>query len=183
MPIASLKRQFLNNFNDYKELLRLMLTPDEICDAVEDINLDDLYGRGFRTILLDLDNTLMTYEQKELSLQKYNWVERLKIQGFRVFIISNNSSKRRVQRVAKQLMIDGLYFSTKPLVFGAKELAERQMIDFERTIVVGDQVLTDVIFGNWLRAHTVLIEPLNKRLSFIKTLQREVELFLLRNLD
>ena len=48
----------------------------------------------------------MTYQQKELTLQKYNWVERLKIQGFRVFIISNNSSKRRIQRVSKQLMVD-----------------------------------------------------------------------------
>lgn len=182
MSSNTLSRYFYN-LNEYKELLRQLLTPDEICDAVEDINLDDLYARGFRTLLLDLDNTLMTYQQKELTLQKYNWVERLKIQGFRVFIISNNSSKRRVQRVAKQLMVDGMYFSTKPLVIGVKELAERHNIDVDRAIVVGDQVLTDVICGNWLGAHTVLVDPINKRLSFIKTLQREVELFLLRNLD
>jgi uncharacterized protein len=177
------KIQSFFNGSEYRELLKQLCTPSEICDGVEFINIEDLYHRGFRTILLDIDNTLMTYKQKELTLQKYNWVEKLKIQGFRVFLVSNNSSKRRVQRVAKQLMLEGLYFATKPFTFGVRELAERYGIDFNRSVVIGDQVLTDIIFGNWLQAHTILVEPLDKRLSFIKTLQREIELYVLKHLE
>ena len=46
--------------------------------------------------------------------------------------------------------------------------------------MVGDQLFTDVLIGNWLGANSVLVDPIDKRLSFFKTLQRQIELQLMR---
>ncbi|MBT5856030.1 YqeG family HAD IIIA-type phosphatase [bacterium] len=176
-------KKYFFSWTQYRELLRELLTPNEICENPEDIHAEDLYRKGFRTIMLDIDNTIMKYTERDISLQKVAWVDSLKATGFRIFILSNNSSKHRIQRVANQLQLEGAYFSQKPLPFGFRELALKHHIFPSRTIVIGDQLLTDVIIGNWIGAHSILVDPLDKRVSFIKTMQRELELFVLRKLD
>ncbi|RAP34673.1 YqeG family HAD IIIA-type phosphatase [Candidatus Marinamargulisbacteria bacterium SCGC AG-439-L15] len=175
---------FFSNYffsiNDYKRLLKSLLTPSAVYDDVESIDLQQLYDNGFTTFILDIDNTLMSYSERQISLQKEGWVEKVKSMGFRVFVVSNNSSKKRILRAAKQLDTDGLYFALKPFVYGVREFAEDQFIDFEKTVVVGDQLLTDIILGNWLRSYSVLVDPLGKKQSFIKRVQHKFERFLLK---
>jgi|AACY02.8.fsa_nt_gi HAD superfamily (subfamily IIIA) phosphatase, TIGR01668 len=166
----------------FREILRTIFSPNEICEGVEDINMDDLYHKGYKTVILDVDNTLVTYNNRSLSLQKINWIERLKAQGFVVFLVSNNSSKKRIERIAIESQLKGMYFALKPFVYGLKEFSDQYFIELDKTIFIGDQLFTDVLFGNWSKGYTILVEPLEKRLSLIKTLQREVELFILRKL-
>jgi len=168
---------------EYRELLCQLLIPKEICESVEDVDLEGLEERGFQTIFLDVDNTLITYNQRDLTLQRLHWVDRVKAKGFRVFLISNNKSQSRIARVAKQLDVEGLYFACKPFTFSIKEFARHHHIDLQKSVIIGDQLLTDVVLGNWIQAYSILVDPLDKRVSFIKTLQREVELYLLRKLE
>lgn len=167
-------------FRSYLEILKTLLIPNEIHHEVEQINEGDLYNKGFRTIFLDIDNTVMGYSEREISLKKATWVKRVIASGFDVYIVSNNSGFRRINRVAKELNITGTYFSMKPFSFSFRDLANRHNIDFKKTITIGDQLFTDVIGGNWCKTYTILVDPLDKKLSFIKTLQRELELFLIK---
>ncbi len=163
-------------------LLKSVFVPNEVLERVEDVNFRQLYTKGYRVVFLDIDNTVMTYEQKNLSLQKISWIEKIKSLGFQVFFVSNNINGRRVNRVCTQTGVEGIYFSCKPLVMSVKALAKDNFIDFREVVMIGDQILTDIIMGNWLKCYTVLVDPLGKRLSFLKTLQRDIELFLLRKL-
>ena len=86
----------------------------------------------------------------------------------------------RIQRVSRQLEVFGIHFSLKPFVWSTRNFAKRMGFDLTRSIIIGDQLFTDVIMGNWLRSYTILVDPLDKKLSFVKTVQREIELFLLR---
>ena len=86
----------------YKSILRELLYPDEICDQVEDISVDDLIYSGYTTIILDVDNTILAYEDAELTLNKHHWVDRLRANGWIVYLMSNNSSKKRIQKVSDQ---------------------------------------------------------------------------------
>jgi hypothetical protein len=164
-------------------MVNTLLTPDEMYHRVEDLDLEDFYNEGFRTIFLDVDNTLMTYDQRKCAISKISWVEQQKRRGFNVFLVSNNSSKSRIGKVCDQLNCDGVYLALKPLTFGIRDLAKRHKVDLTRSIVIGDQVLKDVMVGNWLKCITILVEPMNKRLSFFKTVQRDIELFILRKLE
>jgi HAD superfamily phosphatase (TIGR01668 family) len=172
-----------NILKDYIFIAKELFTPNELCDGVEEIILDSLYHKGYRTIFLDIDNTLITYDKRKLSLQKINWVQKCKTLGFEVFLVSNNLNHRRMRYIASQLDVEqGLYFALKPFAPGIKDLASRFQIDLATTVVIGDQLFTDVLMGNWLKCYTILVDPLDKKLSFLKTLQRDFELFLVNKL-
>ena len=116
------------SIKEYKKIVKEILVPNDIYDAVEDIQLTSLYDQGFRTIFLDVDNTIMTYAEKNISLEKEQWVEMAKEIGFDVYLISNNSSKKRLTKCAKRLDLQGIYFSLKPLCFSTKEFIQKKLI-------------------------------------------------------
>ncbi|MGE4169814.1 MAG: YqeG family HAD IIIA-type phosphatase [Candidatus Margulisiibacteriota bacterium] len=166
-----------------KTVVYELLSPSEILERVEDIQLEALIAKGYRALFLDIDNTLVSLKERNLSLQKLNWLSKAKALGFEVFFVSNNRSQRRIERFCKQAEVTGVYRAWKPFVYALQELAGEKGIDLEKSVVVGDQLLTDVILGRWVRAHTVLVDPIDKRLSFIKAVQREIEMTLIRNIQ
>ena len=166
--------------HSYLEILKTLFIPNVIHRDVEQIDEDTLYNKGYRTIFLDIDNTVMGYSEREISLKKATWIKRIIATGFKVYIISNNSGFRRINRVAKELNITGTYFSMKPFSFSFRDLAGRHNINLRKTITIGDQLFTDVLGGNWCKTYTILVDPLDKKLSFIKTVQREIELYLIK---
>jgi HAD superfamily phosphatase (TIGR01668 family) len=165
---------------DYFNIIKLLLTPDEILEGVEDIQLEAMYLEGYRTILMDIDGTIVPREENNLSLQHANWIDTAQSLGFRLYLISNNSSKRRITRICKQTNLEGIYFAMKPLSFCTKDFMKTHYVTPEKTIFVGDQLLTDVIVGKWCKLYTILVDPLGKNLSFLKTLQRDVEIKILK---
>ncbi|NQY73320.1 MAG: YqeG family HAD IIIA-type phosphatase [Candidatus Margulisbacteria bacterium] len=170
------------SLNQYTSVLRFIFTPNDICEKVEDIQLETLVQK-YPIMLLDVDNTILPYTQSRLSFQKLNWINRSKALGFKIYLISNNISKRRIEKVAIQLGVTGIYFACKPFVWSIKDMVGRYDIDIKKCVVIGDQMSRDVVLGNWLRCHTILVDPLDKKVSFLKTVQRDVELFLLKKLN
>ena len=63
----------------------------------------------------------------------------------------------------------------KPLPFSLKEFAKIHKINLKKTIYVGDQILTDVFVGNWVKAYSVLVLSDKYPLTFIKTIQKDIE--------
>ena len=169
--------------NDYLGIIKDLLTPKEIRSSVTEIPLESLYQDGYHTMLIDVDNTILAASQRTLSLEHAHWVEKAKEIGFDVLLVSNNSSYRRIKRVCEHTKTTGIYFALKPFVFSIKDLAKRHGITLSQCLVVGDQMLTDVLIGNWIGAYPILVDPIDKKLSFIKTLQRELELFLLSKIS
>jgi uncharacterized protein len=163
--------------------LRRILTPKEIHASVADINLHALYNKGIRTLFLDVDNTLMRYDERVLSPHYYHWVVKAKSAGFSIFLLSNNLSYRRILRVCEQTETQGVHFACKPFTPAIKDLARRHGVSFKTSAVIGDQVLKDVIVGNWVRAYSILVDPIDKQSSFFKMLQREFELWILNRLS
>jgi HAD superfamily phosphatase (TIGR01668 family) len=170
---------FISSFKAYRRCLKSLITPHEIVETLHAIDFDDLYKNGYRTIFFDVDNTLVAPEKVKLSLQMENMVNAIKNKGFSIFLVSNNSSKNRIQRICHQLDVTGYFFAIKPFPFTAFNIRTHYNINFEKTIVIGDQLLTDIVLSNWINAYGIFVEPINKKLSFIKTLQRELELKLI----
>lgn len=169
---------------DYFAICKEIFTPNEICETVEDIVLESLFFKGYRTLLLDVDNTLVPYSQRKLTLQKINWVQKCRNIGFDIFLVSNNLNNRRIRHIAEQIDVyQGIYFALKPFPFSVQDLAGIYNLDLTRTVVIGDQLFTDIVMGNWLKSYTILVDPLDKRLSFFKTLQRDIELYFLKQLN
>lgn len=162
-------------FRDIITIIKRVIIPNYHYDTILDIPLNELYNQGHTAILMDVDNTILPRSQKEISLQMSNWVDTAKRIGYKVLFVSNNSSFRRINRVAKQIEVEGLHFACKPLIYSTRDLLKRHQLDPKKCLYMGDQMLTDVVVGNWTGMTTILVDPYDKRLSVIKAIQHEVE--------
>ena len=135
------------------------LRPDAHIASLVDVRVDELWARGLRGIVLDLDNTCCAYHQPELAAGVADWVAGAQDRGFRIVILSNNFSER-VAAVGAQLGVPTVPNALKPLPFGFLRALRLLGTPRRATVVIGDQVFTDVLGGKLLGLHTVLTEPI-----------------------
>ena len=71
------------------------LIPTHVCGSIYDIDYAALAARGVKLVLADLDNTLVSYAQREPTPRLRAWVEELRGLGITVFVLSNSTNSRR----------------------------------------------------------------------------------------
>ncbi len=127
--------------------------------TIYDIDFYKLWEKGFRNILCDLDNTLTAFFNKIPDEKVKNLIDKIRKIGFNFFVISNNR-KKRVNMFCEPLDVNGsLYRASKPSVLRLSLFMKKNMIYPDETIVIGDQIMTDVILANRLDVASILIEP------------------------
>jgi|LAHS01.1.fsa_nt_gb HAD superfamily phosphatase (TIGR01668 family) len=118
--------------------------------------------QGLKNILLDLDNTLAPYKEKEPSEETKAWVSSLQKEGLHLYIASNNTSKR-VTRYAKLLGVKALSGLLKPFAFRLKRILKEQGFVKSETVLIGDQIMTDVVSANHSGIRSILTDPLSPK--------------------
>lgn len=136
-----------------------MLGPDLEALTLADVSLDALWDRGLRGIIVDLDNTVCGYRESTLAPGVREWIVAAKARGFRLAMVSNNFSER-VAAIGAQLDVPAVPNALKPLPFGF--LRALRLLGTERraTVIIGDQLFTDVLGGKALGFHAVLTQPI-----------------------
>jgi len=133
--------------------------PDAFADRLSLVSLDELAGKGMKGIIVDLDNTLVGYGQEHLAPQDAAWIASALARGFKIALVSNNFTGR-VQRIGAELGVPTVPSALKPLpsAFGRalRLLGTRK----SETVVVGDQLFTDVLGAKLLGLHAILTHPL-----------------------
>ena len=133
--------------------------PDSYARRLSDVSLDELAAAGFRGIIVDLDNTLISYGQDHLADVDAAWIASARERGFGVCLVSNNFNGR-VTRVGSQLGVPAISSALKPLPRGFSRALAVLGTAKERTVVVGDQLFTDVLGAKFLGLHAILTEPI-----------------------
>jgi len=139
-----------------------MFGPDRFASRLAAVDLDELYARGFRGIIVDLDNTLMGFRQTELAADHLGWVAQARARGFRLVMLSNNFTDR-VTSVARALEIEAIPNALKPLPFGMRRAMRILGLPRRQIAVVGDQLFTDVLSGKLCGLYTILTEPIEAK--------------------
>ncbi len=93
-----------------------MLNPDYYYRSVLDIDLESLAAKGVKTLLIDLDNTLLARDSDVIPDDIKAWTDGLEAKGFRACLVSNNWHER-VSLVAQELGFDLVAKAVKPLPF------------------------------------------------------------------
>ncbi|AJS57641.1 YqeG family HAD IIIA-type phosphatase [Paenibacillus sp. IHBB 10380] len=137
-----------------------MLMPKLQVNTVFDIDLEDLYAKGYRGIITDLDNTLVGAKTPLAHPELIAWFELVKKIGFQLIIVSNNQLAR-VSAFATPLDIQFVHQARKPFNAPFHKAMKWMGLSNTETIVVGDQMLTDVYGGNRLGLLTVLVLPIS----------------------
>lgn len=150
--------------------------PAELAAGVHAIDLENLWDRGIRGVVLDVDNTLCAWEWEVATVSGpvAAWVASAKRKGFRLCIISNGRPSR-VAQIARTLGLPFVARAKKPLRKGFLIALEVLGTRPESTVMVGDQLLTDILGANRMGFHSILVPPVSSR-EFIGTkLNRLVE--------
>ena len=133
--------------------------PDHHADTLPEVSLDLLSEAGIRGIVVDLDNTVCAYRRPELAPGVAEWVSTARQRGFSLVLVSNNFSER-VASVGAQLNIPVVPNALKPLPFAFLRALKLLGTPRGATIVIGDQLFTDVLGAKLLGLRAILTKPL-----------------------
>jgi HAD superfamily phosphatase (TIGR01668 family) len=136
-----------------------MFRPDFEAVTLSDVSLEELWTRGFRGIILDLDNTVCGYHESVLAPGVREWVLAAKERGFSLAMVSNNF-RERVAAFGAQLDVPAVPSALKPLPHGFLRALGHLKTRRAQTVVIGDQLFTDVLGAKLLGLHAVLTQPL-----------------------
>ncbi|MDR1698032.1 MAG: YqeG family HAD IIIA-type phosphatase [Erysipelotrichaceae bacterium] len=135
------------------------LIPDCRLRSVYHLDFEWLTVNKIKYFLVDLDNTLDAYLTKIPSKKATNLKHSLEARGITMIIISNNRGNR-VKTYAEALGVRYLAHAKKPGTRHVREFLRQNHIEVATCIYAGDQILSDVLFGNRLGVKTILVEPL-----------------------
>jgi HAD superfamily phosphatase (TIGR01668 family) len=136
-----------------------MFEPDLEFETIAAVPIEDLWNRGFRGIIVDLDNTVCGYHQSTLAPGVREWVLAAKARGFRLALVSNNFSER-VAAIGAELDVPAVPSALKPLPQGFLRALAHLGTRRSQTVVIGDQLFTDVLGAKILGLHAVLTHPI-----------------------
>ena len=71
-----------------------IIIPDRIFDSYRSLTPEYLISVGIRALILDIDNTLIPYEEDVPTEELFLWFASLKENGISVALVSNNRKKR-----------------------------------------------------------------------------------------
>lgn len=136
------------------------IIPDEFVESIYEIDYSALQRSGIKTIIVDLDNTLVESNRADATPELISWLDQLRGMGFKVMIVSNNT-QNRVSRFATPLRVPWIHSARKPLTAAFKQAMKRMETSPQETVMVGDQLFTDILGGNRLGLHTILVAPVS----------------------
>ena len=145
-----------------------LFRPREFAASVTDIDPVALKERGFHSILLDLDNTLLPWKDSLVPSEVAEWIVRAKAAGMRLCIVSNTHNLGRLNKIAGDLGISCVFRALKPGKHGFRRAVETVGCGASQAVVVGDQLLTDIVGGNLSGMYTILVKPMHQR-EFVGT--------------
>lgn len=153
------------------------IRPDDCVPAVFDIDLDRLRSKGIRALIVDLDNTLLAWDQENPSERLMRWIARVREKGFQICIVSNGMSAR-VQRIADKLGVTAITQAIKPRKRPFHQALQLFGLEAREVAVVGDQLFTDVLGGNRVNMYTILVKPVGrnemKHTQWIRRIERRL---------
>ena len=136
--------------------------PDYYAKSIFDVPVSFFKKEGFQTVLLDLDNTLDSYDTLEPSSRVFKLKKKLVDENIRIFIISNNHGNR-VSHYAEVLGVPYLAHTRKPFGKRLRKFLIKEGVLLEKCILCGDQLITDIPCGKRAGIKTLLLDPISKK--------------------
>ena len=136
------------------------LLPDYCCDSIYDLEPETLRQHGVTLLLADLDNTLISYDETLPNERLKAFSRSLEAAGITLFLLSNSRRPVRPKRFAEALGIPYLGHAGKPKTKGYRKAMADMGRTPEETMMVGDQVFTDVLGAKRTGIRVILVKPI-----------------------
>ncbi len=155
--------------------------PDYKFGRISDISDSFFIKNNIKFAVLDIDNTLVPYTSPLPDDNARAFLLRLKALGIRYFFVSNNDEER-VKRFCDALEEDNYIFdAAKPFVYKIKRAMKKMGAEKKNTILIGDQVFTDVYAGKRAKLLTIMVDPIEAKETPFFGIKRKMERIVLKN--
>ncbi len=152
-----------------------LFCPDFRCGRITDISPEWLRANKVKTIILDVDNTLLPWDASAPTSANLEWIKKIKSAGLRLILLSNNGGKR-LKNICSLVELPAVSWAAKPLPLGFKRALHGLKIkERGEVLVIGDQLITDVLGAKKLGLKVLLVESLSKKEFIITRLTRKIE--------
>tara|TARA_S200000501_G_scaffold215410_1_gene202190 strand:+ start:217 stop:711 length:495 start_codon:yes stop_codon:yes gene_type:complete len=137
---------------------------------------------GIKSLLIDVDGTLLSRQSNIIPINVKNWIKESK-KLFSLYLISNNPSNERIKNIAKELDIRYKSNALKPRKKITLDVIAEMNEDSKNIAIIGDRIFTDVIVGNRCNIQTILVKRLSKnglpiKLNLTLLLEKLISIFL-----
>lgn len=147
--------------------------PDDYIASTYVIPFEELYKKGYRGLIFDIDNTLVPHgapaDERAITL-----FERLRKIGFDTCLISNNQEPR-VKPFADRVGSKYVFDAHKPSTKNYKKAMGLMKTSKENTLFVGDQLFTDVWGAKLTGMKSILVKPIHPKEEIQIVLKRYLE--------
>ena len=150
--------------------MKRYITPSWTINSVYDIQPQDLLKRGYEAAIIDLDNTVIAWHTEERA----DWISRMTQAGVKIYILSNNKVER-VAKVAEPLGIPYKAGALKPRRKNFQLALDALGTSQANTIMIGDQIMTDIIGANRAKMASILVKPIARNDNFYTWANRAIE--------
>lgn len=127
--------------------------------SLPQVSVEGLVRDGVRLVLLDRDNTCVPRDARVAPPAVEEWLDRAREAGLALCLVSNNFHTSHVSRTARELGVDFVDHAMKPLPLALRRAMRLAGATPGETVMIGDQVFTDVAAGNLAGVRTVLVRP------------------------
>lgn len=148
--------------------------PDLSYKSVMDIDVAALKERGITLAILDIDNTLVPYTSPLPDDNALTFLNRLSENGISFCFVSNNS-KERIDKFNENICAKTYPRAKKPLLYGIGSAIRDFGATKNTTVLIGDQIFTDMWGGKRAEILTVLVEPIKECESLFFRFKRYFE--------
>nr|WP_212752505.1 YqeG family HAD IIIA-type phosphatase [Streptococcus suis] len=135
--------------------------PDFALEKAYDVTVESLKKHGIKVVFVDLDNTLIAWNNPDGTPEMRQWLHDLQDAGIPVVVVSNNKYER-VKRAVEKFGIEFEAFALKPFTFGINRALKRFDVQPYEVVMIGDQLMTDIRAAKRAGLKSVLVKPLLK---------------------
>ena len=137
-----------------------LLEPDRYFSRLSHVDIErDLLALGFRFVLLDIDNTILSRDTHEVPRDAGHWLAKARDAGVSFCLVSNNWHEG-VYQLANRLSLPIVAKAVKPLPPAFLVALKKIGATRDATVVIGDQLVTDVLGAHFVGMKAYLLAPL-----------------------
>ena len=137
------------------------LEPDLfLTDNILSLTPQILLDHHIKGVVLDVDETLVPISMPQITAELLLWIESIRAVIPQIWLVSNNVSETRIQRIAEALNVPYITGAGKPSRRKLRRAVEAMNLPAENVAMIGDRLFTDVLAGNRLGMFTVIVKPM-----------------------
>lgn len=148
--------------------------PSHFVNRYEDITLDFLKAHNIKAVMTDLDNTLVAFDEANADDNVLKWIKTLEDSNIKILILSNGNHKR-VSGFAEPHGIKYIDSAKKPMLKNFHEGLKILGVKKRDTVMVGDQLMTDILGANRANINSILVLPVKEKDGWATYLNRRIE--------